>query len=183
MMLDKLKETPSDKILAIIAVIAFVIFILINQLVFAPLGQNVSPGILDFEFAWTQERVSTIFSAWGTDGMMQHTLGVYWDMIYIVGYGFFIFGCILLVSRRLSERLQDIGIYMSLTPLIAGIFDLIENMQLLVMLSSPTVFASYMPIIAAVSALIKFALLIVGIVFFFVALILLVISVIKKRKS
>lgn len=182
MMLDKLKESPSDKIVVIITAIAFVIFILINQLVFAPLGQ-ITPGILDFEFAWTPERVSAIFSAWGTDGMMQHTIGVYWDMFYIVGYGFFIFGCILLVSRRLSDKLQNIGIQISLTPLIAGIFDLIENMQLLVMLNSPTVYASYMPIIAAVSALIKFALLIVGIFFFFIGLILVIFSYIKKRKS
>ena len=56
-------------------------------------------------------------------------------MLFIPAYGFFIFGAILLVSRKLeNEKAQDYGIIISLTPLIAGIFDVIENTNLLLML-------------------------------------------------
>jgi len=56
--------------------------------------------------------------------MAAETLVTYWDFLYIVGYGSFIFGAILLVTRRLEGKLQKIGLWMTLTPILAGIFDL-----------------------------------------------------------
>ena len=182
MFLDKLIKFPRTLYVLIITIGAFLLFILINQLVFASLSALVSTyNVLDFEFAWTADRIGIIFAAWGAAGMDAQALGVYWDFLYIIGYGFFISGCILLVSRILSGKYQKIGLYMMLTPLIAGIFDLIENINLLVMLQNPTSFGAIVPFFASVSALIKFALLILGIGFFFIALILMLISIIKNR--
>ena len=182
--LEKLNEFPRTLYVLIITVGAFILFILINQLVFAPLSALVSTyNVLDFEFAWTADRIGIIFTAWGAAGMEAQALGIYWDFLYIIGYGFFISGCILLVSRILSGKYQKIGLYITITPLIAGIFDLIENINLLIMLQNPASFSTIVPFIASVSALIKFALLILGIGFFFIALILLLISIIKNRLS
>ncbi|TFG15422.1 MAG: hypothetical protein EU531_08420 [Promethearchaeota archaeon] len=184
MFLDKLIEFPRTLYVLIITAGAFILFIFINQLVFAPLSALVSTyNVLDFEFAWTAERIAVIFAAWGTAGMEAQALGVYWDFLYIIGYGFFISGCILLVSRILSGKYQKIGLYMMLTPLIAGIFDLIENINLLIMLQNTTTFSPIVPLIASISAVIKFSFLILGIGFFFIALILMVISIIKNRLS
>ena len=182
MFLDKLKEFPRTLYVVIITIGAFLLFILINQLVFAPLSNLVSTyNVLDFEFAWTADRIAVIFAAWGTVGIEAQTLGVYWDFLYIIGYGFFISGCILLVSRNLTGKIQKLGLYITLLPLIAGIFDVIENINLLIMLQNPASFSAIVPFIASISALIKFSLLILGIGFFFIALILLVIRIIKKR--
>lgn len=182
MFLDKLIEFPRTLYVLIITIGAFILFILINQLVFASLSALVSTyNVLDFEFAWTADRIATIFTAWGTAGMEAQALGVYWDFLYIIGYGFFISGCILLVSRILSGKYQKLGLYMTITPLIAGIFDLIENINLLVMIQNPASFSAIVPFIASISAVIKFSLLILGIGFFFIALILMLISIIKNR--
>ncbi len=184
LILKKLKEYPKDLYVLTITIISFVIFIILNQLVFPLLSQSSSGyGILDFEFAWTTERVLEIFTVWGTNGIQLVTLETYWDMLYIIGYGFFIFGCILLVSRRLEGRLQDIGINISLTPLIAGIFDFIENLQLLAMLGNPASFPPFSPLVAGVSAFIKFTLLIIGIAFFFITLIIVVIILIREKSN
>ena len=179
--LEKLKKYPSDLILLIVAAIAIVILLSINILIFGPLLYSGGIyNILDFEFAWTTEQILKIFSFWGAEEMASQAVGVYWDFLYIVGYTVPLFALILLVSRKLNEKILNIGLYMSLTPIIAGIFDIVENINLLIMLNEATTFASFVPLIASLSATIKFGFLIVGAIFFLVALILLVIKKFKK---
>jgi len=179
--LEKLKKYPSDLILLIVAALAIVILLAINIMIFEPLAYSVYKySILDFEFAWTKEQILIIFGIWGDEGMALQEAGLYWDFLYIIGYTVPLFALILLVSRKLDERILNIGLYMSLTPIIAGIFDIIENINLLVMLNEAPAFASFVPLIASLSATIKFGLLIVGAIFFLVALILLVIKKFEK---
>ena len=178
--LEKLKKYPSDLILLIVAAIAIVILLTINILIFGPLLYSGGMyNILDFEFAWTQEQILTIFSYWGAEEMTLQAAGVYWDFLYIIGYTVPLFALILLVSRKLDEKILNIGLCMSLTPFIAGIFDIIENINLLVMLNDPA-FASFVPLIVSLFATIKFSFLIVGAIFFLVTLVLLVIKKVKK---
>ncbi len=178
--LEKLKKYPSDLILLIVAAIGIVILLTINMLIFEPLFLVYGYGILDFEFAWTKEQILIIFGVWGDEVMTLQAAGVYWDFLYIVGYTVPLFALILLVSRKLDEKILNIGLCMSLTPFIAGIFDIIENINLLIMLNETPAFASFVPLIASLSATIKFGFLIVGAIFFLVALVLLVLKKIKK---
>ncbi|MHA1234477.1 MAG: hypothetical protein ACTSQL_05255 [Promethearchaeota archaeon] len=181
MILEKLKKSPSDLILLIIAAIGIIILLVINMLVFEPLAQTAYYyGILDFEFAWTKDQILIIFTEWAGVGIDLQTNGVYWDFLYIIGYTVPLFALILLFTRKLSGRIVDIGLYMSLVPFIAGIFDIVENINLLIMLNDTPDFASFVPLIASVSALIKFGLLLVGAVFF---LIILVLALIKRFKK
>jgi len=184
LILKKLTEQPKNYILLLTAIIGFVIFLLINQLIFAPLTQTVPTyGILDFEFAWVPEQVLIIFSVWGPSGMEAQALGIYWDFLYIVGYGIFIFSCILLVSRGLDGRFQSFGLWMSLTPLISGIFDVIENINLLILINTAPTLPSFAPFIASLSACIKFGLLILGIIYFFIGLVLFITMWFKKKNK
>ena len=181
MFLEKLKKYPSDLILLIVAAIAIVILLIINIQIFAPLAYSGGMySILDFEFAWNTEQILRIFSFWGVEEMASQEVGVYWDFLYIIGYTVPLFALILVVSRKLDEKILNIGLYMSLTPFIAGIFDIIENINLLVMFNETPTFASFVPLIASLSATIKFGFLIVGAIFFLLALVLLVIKKIKK---
>jgi len=67
MILEKLKKTPSDLILLIIAAIGIIILLVINMLVFQPLAELAYfYGILDFEFAWTKDQILIIFTNWGS---------------------------------------------------------------------------------------------------------------------
>ena len=181
MILEKLKKTPSDLILLIIAAIGIIILLAINILVFEPLANSAYfYGILDFEFAWTKDQILIIFTSWGAEGMGLQATGVYWDFLYIIGYSVPLFALILLFTRKLSGKIVDIGLYISLTPFLAGIFDLVENINLLIMLNDTPNFASFVPLTASITALIKFSLLLVGAIFF---LIILVLALIKRFKK
>jgi len=183
MKLEKLKISPKNVVVLIFTIIGFTIFLMINLLIFNPLARSVSVyGILDFEFAWTKDQILVIFSAWGAEGISLQIFGVYWDFPYIIGYSLFISGCILLVVRQLEGKLQRLGLWIFLTPFLAGIFDVIENINLLIMLTLTPNFSVICPPIATISALIKFGLLGIGIVFFFTALIFAIIKRIKKKE-
>ena len=182
MILEKLKKIPSDLILLIAAALGIIILLTINIVIFEDIAKAFYPyGILDFEFAWTKEQILTIFFVWGPNGITLQATGVYWDFLYIFGYAVPLFALILFFSRKLEDRAVTIGLYMSLTPIAAGIFDVIENINLLIMLNDPSNFASFVPLIASVSAMIKFGFLIVGAIFFLVALALFIIKKIKKQ--
>jgi len=182
MNLEKLKKSPSDLVLLIAAAIGVIILLTLNIFIFEDIATgSYRYGILDFEFALTKERILTIFSVWDVDGMALQATGVYWDFLYIFGYAVPLFALILFFSRKLEDRAVTIGLYMSLTPIAAGIFDVIENINLLIMLNDPSNFASFVPLIASVSAMIKFGFLIVGAIFFLVALTLFIIKKIKKQ--
>ena len=181
MILEKLKKTPSDLILLIIAAIGIIILLVINMLVFQPLAELAYfYGILDFEFAWTKDQIVIIFTNWGSEGIAFQTTGVYWDFLYIVGYTVPLFALILLFTRKLSGKIVDVGLYMSLTPFVAGIFDLIENINLLIMLNDTLNFDALVPLTTSITAFIKFSFLLVGAIFFLVVLVLALIKRFKK---
>ena len=182
MILEKLKKYPSDLVLLIAAAIGIIILLTINILIFESMSTAVHIyGILDFEFAVTKEKILAIFFIWGDQGMALQEAGVYWDFLYIFGYVVPLFALILFFSRKLEDRVATIGLLMSLTPIVAGVFDLIENINLLIMLITTPNFASFVPLIASIAATIKFAFLIVGAIFFLVALVLFIIKKIKKQ--
>ena len=178
MYLEKLLEIPKKKalqLITLIGLIAFVVMTMLGGLV------NAAPvyGILDYEFAWTSAQVELIFIAWGAAGMQQIAFGIYMDFLYIIAYGALIFGCLLIATRKLEGKIQTIGLYMAITPVIAGICDVIENVNLLLMIADDSFIASASPLVAALCATIKFTIIIACILFFLVQIILIVI----KRKK
>ena len=183
MFLEKLKEFPRQKVIVVITIISFISFICLN-LVMAPIERELKGGtgygVLDFEFAWTSEMVRKIFRAWGSAGKKKEATAIYWDFLYIPAYSFFMAGCILLVSRKLERKLQNHGIYISILPFIAGVFDIIENINLLLMIENDSFIDMGSPFIASLAASIKFGLLFVTIFFFIIAIIFLVIIKIRE---
>ena len=182
MLLNKLKEVPKDKFLIIMAFICLLIVIIIEFLVFIPI-ETSTYGILDFEFAWTKNRVETIFTTWGDKGMNNQAIAIYWDFLFIVGYAPLAFCLIVLILRRSGEKVQEIGLYMSITTILTGIFDVIENINLLLMLDAPASLDSSNTFAASLFATLKFSLLFAGIIYFVIALILFLISKFKERNK
>ena len=178
MFLDKLLEKPKKKALQLITLIGLIAFVVMTML-----GGVVNAApvytILDYEFAWTSDQVIVIFNAWGTVGKQQIAFGIYMDFLYIFAYGALIFGCLLIATRKLDGTIQTIGLYMTITPVIAGICDVIENINLLVMIADSSFIASASPYVAALCATIKFTIIFACILFFLIQIILIVI----KRKK
>ena len=184
MFLDKLKKFPKQKALAIITILSFIsllILTLIMQSIERELKGSTGYGVMEFEFAWTPEMIREIFRAWGVAGKKKEATAIYWDFLYIPSYGLFIAGCILLVTRKLEEgKLQNFGLYITITPIIAGGFDVIENINLLLMIENDAYIEMGSPFIASLSASIKFGLIFLGICFFILALIVVAINKIRK---
>ncbi|MFX1451101.1 MAG: hypothetical protein ACFFCM_09685 [Promethearchaeota archaeon] len=181
MFLRRFKEFPKEKFVFLLTIVGFAIVVLLYIFVFTPIESSVSTyGILDYEFAWTTNRVETIFSVWGADGMIRQTSAIYWDFLYIVGYVSLALGLILLVLRRSEGKMQTLGLYFTLTPFLTGIFDVLENINLLIMLGTPTAITQINPFLASLFALIKFSFLFTAIGYFISALIMLMIKKFKK---
>ncbi len=184
MFLDKFKESPKDKLVILITIFGLAIVLLTYVLIFIPIEVAVPTyGILDYEFAWTPERVETIFSVWGVDGITRQTSAIYWDFLYIVGYVSLALGLILLVLRRSEGSIHKIGLYFTITPFLTGIFDVIENINLLIMLANPISLSPFNPILASLFALIKFSVLFAAIAYFVVALLMIIIHKFKKHEN
>ena len=107
--------------------------------------------------------------------------GVCWDFIYIIGYVSFTFGGVLLVTRKVSGGFQKIGLYVSFIAILSGIFDVIENIFLLIMLQNPGTIPTFTPPIAAIMATIKFSCLAIALVYFVIGLIIALVLMIKKK--
>ena len=178
MFLEKLLEIPKKKALQLITLIGLIAFVIMTSL-----GGviNAAPvyTILDYEFAWTSSQVEVIFNAWGAVGKQQIAFGIYMDFLYIVAYGILIFGCLLIATRKLEGLIQTIGLYMAITPIIAGICDVAENVNLLLMIADGSFIVSASPFVAALCATIKFTIIFACILFFLIQVILIVI---KKKK-
>jgi hypothetical protein len=174
-MLKKLLDKISDKLLKYTVIIALILFVTLTILfrILAP-NTNASPyGIIDFELAFNIETISIIFTAWDTNPFIfqEQILGVYLDsFLYVPSYVLLIGGIILWFSRKYSGKMQTIGQYFSLVPLIAGICDIVENIGLLSMLDDYLNFIKLtanetIPLMTSIFASVKFLLLIVSICF------------------
>lgn len=187
MFLEKLKEFPKNKILILITIIAFLSFLLIQVIVMGPIESELKSttgyGVLEFEFAWVPEVINNIFAAWGSEGRANETFVTYIDFLYLLSYSIFGFGLVLIPIRWAEGKLQEIGLFMSLTPLIAGVFDVIENISLLIMLGNPSSIQPFTPLVASLFAVLKFGFLFAGIIFLVIVLLLMLISRLKKKSE
>ncbi|MFX0034459.1 MAG: hypothetical protein ACFE9I_02315 [Candidatus Hermodarchaeota archaeon] len=183
MFFERLKKSPKNRFVILIVIFGLVIVLIVYFLIFMPIEGSVPTyGILDYEFAWTQSRVENILSVWGVEGINKQSLAIYWDFIYIVGYVSLALGLIILILRISEEKIQKIGFYFTLTPFLTGLFDIIENINLLIMLSDPISISNFNPFIASLSALIKFSFLFAAIAYFLVALTIAIFKKFKQRE-
>ncbi|KKK41917.1 MAG: hypothetical protein Lokiarch_39130 [Candidatus Lokiarchaeum sp. GC14_75] len=181
MPLKKFLESPKNKILYILTLVGFLIVLLVELFIFMPIGSTVPTyGVLDFEFAWTANKGDKIFSIWGSNGLKIQTIAVYWDFLFIIGYVLLAFSLITFTLRRSENKIQAIGIFITITPFLTGILDLIENLFLLAMLSSPHFVLNPFAFFASISATLKFGFLFIGILYFLVGLIVLLFKKFKK---
>lgn len=181
MFLDKFKEFPENRILYLITIVGFLIVLLVEIFVFIPIEAAVSRyGILDYEFAWTTSQVEIIFSVWGASGIDNQITAIYWDFLFIIGYVSLAFGLIVIALRKSDGKIQNIGTFITMTPFLTGFLDIIENGFLLKMTNIPTSVSDPFPLVASLSATLKFGFLFVGIIYFVIAIISIVINKIKK---
>ncbi|MFH1149992.1 MAG: hypothetical protein V1748_05935 [Actinomycetota bacterium] len=137
---DTIRYVPGDGALALMSLVSSVpfvfltIFFIVNE---HALKAATGYGVLDFELAWTPRMMQRIFAAWGPVEMRYQAFATRVDYFYLAAYGLFGALLMLLVARRLKGRLQGIGFFMALTPILAAAFDSVENVFLLSALNRP----------------------------------------------
>ena len=128
------------------------------------LRTNVSLfGIVSFELAGTSAVAQQIMAAWGDTGQQAARFNIRIDFLYLLGYGVALsLGCA--VARRWwqlrSAPLARIGALLTYAMLVAACSDVCENVAMLQMLDNPA--NAIWPTLARIFAIVKFALLAVG---------------------
>ncbi|MBD3339122.1 MAG: hypothetical protein GF353_08430 [Candidatus Lokiarchaeota archaeon] len=184
MKLNKLLNCPKNLYVFIIVILGLFSYLYMTFIIFTTieiyLQSKSGYGVIEFELAWTSENIDKIFRAWGQEGKKKQIYVTIVDFFYIPAYVFFMSGTILLLIRNLNGKIQDLGVYFTLLPFLAAAFDVIENINLLLMLTNEAFVWSPCPFIASFCATIKFLLLFATILFFFVGLIALIVQKVRK---
>ena len=181
--IKNLSVFPRDKTLYIATVISLIftgIIFLLMRPVEAELKSLTSYGVMELEFAWTATQIDNILSAWG-NSLISKEIGVtLLDFGFLVFYSTTMAGVTIILTRKIfQETLNNWGYKIALVPFLAAIFDVIENVNLLLMLTSPSSFPTFSPFVASICAVIKFSLLGVTAIFWLIGCV----HTLLKRKN
>jgi hypothetical protein len=125
------------------------------------------PGIVGYELAGSEERVSEILAEWGPDGRDTARTSLRLDFAYLLAYAVFLTLAVSAIRdsarRRGWRRFAAAGSVLVAFPVLAAGLDAIEDVALLLALDGNGGDAS--PLVAAVCAAVKFGLATTAVVF------------------
>lgn len=137
-----------------------------------PLNTAAAPsGIVSFEFAATAQNAQAMLNSWGEQGVVRAAFIQGLDFLFPAVYSTMVtLACLMSASTlgSLGWPLARLGAGLAWAQWAAALFDYVENVSLVALLLGPV--AAPWPQIAAVCAVIKFALLLAGIAYGFFGL-------------
>jgi hypothetical protein len=159
------------------ALLVWLVFMtIIMQLVGAPLKTSAAPmGIVSFELAGTPGKTFEILQSWHPSGntdaelmvsgtqMLYAAFGLGIDYLYMPTYALALSLGILLALGRHKGWFASLGIWLGWGSLVAMLFDATENFALWTILLGDV--QSGWPLVAAVCATLKFALIFIGLAY------------------
>jgi hypothetical protein len=125
-------------------------------------------GVLDIEFVWTVARTEEVLALWGTRYISAEIVVNFLDFLFMPAYAtvFTFISWILTrklhdqeMARKSSSKASIFFFKIGFLPWVAVLFDVIENINILMILWRPDSFASYHPFVVSLCASIKFGLL------------------------
>jgi hypothetical protein len=136
-------------------------------------SQDTPRGIVDLELAWSRSWADRIMEAWGPPLWRTAVVGLYVDFLFILIYSNVL--AIAVVCSAISWKsttlgwLATAGIVIAWLQWVAGGFDVVEDVLLLRMLHQRErqgrLTSSWMPRAATLSAVLKFLLIWVGVLY------------------
>jgi hypothetical protein len=164
------------------ALLLMVIFSITGE----PLITEASPlGLISFEVAGSVQEAENILAHWNPEAQKWAAFGLGLDFLYIPVYWTVLaLGCTMSAAalKRGNWPLSSIGVFLSWTQGIAALLDIVENIALLTILFGMVV--SPWPQVARWCALVKFAIIFLGVVYiFYSGVIFLVSSLITTEGS
>jgi hypothetical protein len=122
-------------------------------------------SIVSYELAFTPARALAMFNAWGEAGRRVARESLLIDFAFMPAYALALGGLALAEARLAAGQMQRIGLAITLAPVMAAVFDVVENLALLAALSQPAAPSAGMLLVAGVCAVVKFALIIAAVVY------------------
>ena len=118
-----------------------------------------NPGIVDWEFAWSEDRAAEILNDWGPEGQDAARTSLRLDFLYLLAYGAFLaLACAAtrdLAAARGWRRMAVFGAAAVPLAIAVALFDAIEDVFLLIALEGEG--GELAPHLGAVFAALKFA--------------------------
>jgi hypothetical protein len=156
-----LEAIPHGKRLAVfLALLAVFLVITIGFRLIGP----AKPSIVDFELAGTTDRAAEIVNAWDVQDRIRAGFNLGFDYLYMPVYSTLIaLACVWGAGVLASRQWRVTGLLLGWCLWAAAIFDAVENVMLTVMLFDAV--AAPCPQVAWVCAMLKFGLIVLGLVF------------------
>ena len=143
-----------------LTVILFAVFRVLDK----PLKTSYAPsGIVSFELAGSPQNAAHIVYSWSEEAWLYASFGLGIDYLFMPLYAFALAFGTLLAAGRHTGWLKSLGAVAGYGAFAAAVFDAVENYALFQILSGA--FESSYPSIAAVCATVKFALLLLGLLY------------------
>jgi len=164
--LDFIPASFREKAFWTLLILTLILLTLI-QLLNIPLQNPVSPmGIVSFELAGTPEKADAILQSWDARAQLFAAFSLGLDYLFLFAYGLIISLGVLMVAEKHGGRFSEIGKTIGWGVLLASLLDAIENLALWRLLSGWA--QPHCAGTAAISAIIKFGLLLLGMGFAFI---------------
>lgn len=149
----------------------FFTFLLLTLILFAvfsvldtPLQTEYAPnGIVSFELAGTPQNAAHMVLTWTEEAVLNAAFGLGIDYLFMPVYALALGFGTLLAAGRHGGRLRSLGTVAGYGAFAAALFDAVENYALFQVLLGA--FDSPYPAIAAFCAMIKFGLLVLGLLY------------------
>lgn len=166
-----LLSKPSRRVLIAITLISLIVTLVI-WLQFRILEQVMTAeggaGIVSYELAFTSQHAASILQDWGLEAQAAARRSLLLDFPFMLAYALAFGGITLLLARAQRGWLQTLGLWLVPACFVAALLDMIENLFLLSMLNTQTT-ADPAPFVAGTAASIKFALLLIVLIYWVVA--------------
>jgi hypothetical protein len=148
----------------IVLLIWTLILTAVSQVINSPLKNPAVPAsIVSFEFARTLTNARAIISTWSPRAQLAAAFGLGFDYFFIPAYAFTISLACLLASGRQKGRFASAGMWLGWGLFLAALLDAIENIGLWNLLLGN--YNSIWPQVSFMCASLKFALILLGIVY------------------
>jgi hypothetical protein len=160
---DSCSQKERVRFLTLFAALAALIM-LVFGITGMPLNTDAAPyGIVSFEIAGSVARAEQIISSWDAPARERATFSLGLDFLFIPIYAGAVILGIQLAADKIQGRLIAWRSWLIAALLLAALLDIVENIALLAILfQSPS---APLPSIARLCALLKFTLIIIGVIY------------------
>lgn len=167
LLLDRPKQAVMIGVTLVALAATVVIFILMRPHE-GEMQEQGGYGIVSYELAYSADKADDILTAWGPGGEKAARSSLLIDYAFMPSYALLFTGITLLIARAQLGGLQGYGLWLVPGQIAAALFDALENAMLLTMLGTAGNVPAVPPVIAGISATLKFLLLALAILYWIV---------------